>query len=368
MQIKTRSNSAYIHGKNSHKLGKYLRKSSATALFSQNRIIGLDLARALALMGMIVAHLFSAEGSANFIFHGFPSALFAILAGVSLGLMSDKAVKAGGQELTIMRHRLMVRGVLLFLLGVILEPLSGSILVVLQVFGLCYIALCCAPRWQTRTLVVVAIWLLAITVTAQVVAAVYTQPFEVLSFPYPAAAWAFYMVIGIIAYRFMLDNSRVLYSIIAIAIPVVSLGVWLRHAFDWETLVSSSDKNIAFVAAALNATSHSGALIDVLSTTVGALALLSMCLLLCQVPYVARVAYPLQCLGSMPLTFYVLHLLSAGLAEKLSLNMTTIGWSSLLGFLILATIMRRFCRQGLLERAIKEAILTATNTTLPARF
>ena len=63
---------------------------------SSTRIIGLDVARALAVIGMIAAHLAPSTGAVYALTNGFPSAMFAILAGVSTALMMAKGNAAGG--------------------------------------------------------------------------------------------------------------------------------------------------------------------------------------------------------------------------------------------------------------------------------
>lgn len=85
------------------------------------RIIGIDIARGLAIIGMITAHI----GPLGFLgahnpTDGYPSALFAVLAGVSMSIMASGS-----------RKQLVLRGVLLSLLAVVLGLVQQSIAVVL---------------------------------------------------------------------------------------------------------------------------------------------------------------------------------------------------------------------------------------------
>lgn len=52
------------------------------------RIVGLDLARALAIMGMIVLHLAFVPWIPKTILAGIPAALFAVIAGFSMMLIA----------------------------------------------------------------------------------------------------------------------------------------------------------------------------------------------------------------------------------------------------------------------------------------
>jgi len=92
----------------------------------KKRIIGIDVARSLAIIGMIVVNfkvVFGANGLswiesfANF-FDGKASALFVVLAGVGLALMTNSAVKNNDQyKLKIVRKKILKRALFLFIIG-----------------------------------------------------------------------------------------------------------------------------------------------------------------------------------------------------------------------------------------------------------
>ena len=69
-----------------------------TAVARLGRVSGVDIARALALIGMVCAHSIMPEGFAGQLTYGFPSATFAFLAGISMSLMARRAVIAGDAE------------------------------------------------------------------------------------------------------------------------------------------------------------------------------------------------------------------------------------------------------------------------------
>jgi uncharacterized protein len=92
----------------------------------KQRIIGLDVARALAVIGMIIVNfkvVFGAEGqswakSFASIFDGKAAATFVVLAGVGLALMTNSAIKHKDRhKLQIAKIRIAKKALFLFVLG-----------------------------------------------------------------------------------------------------------------------------------------------------------------------------------------------------------------------------------------------------------
>ncbi len=113
------------------------------------RIAGYDVARALAILGMIVVNFDVSITGGNTIgetttlerfaqsFQGRASALFVVLAGVGLSLMTRRAREQGGDALRVARRRIIKRALFFFVVGVAFLPLwSGDILHYYGVFFL----------------------------------------------------------------------------------------------------------------------------------------------------------------------------------------------------------------------------------------
>ena len=92
----------------------------------RKRILGIDVARALAVIGMIIVNfkiVFGSEGHPGFkafaqLFEGKAAATFVVLAGVGLALMSRSAVKKNDQtKLNKVRWGITKRALLLFIVG-----------------------------------------------------------------------------------------------------------------------------------------------------------------------------------------------------------------------------------------------------------
>ncbi|GAA1155393.1 DUF1624 domain-containing protein [Microbacterium oxydans] len=123
----------------------------------------MDVARGLALVGMFGAHLMVASGP-DFtlsdpstwldIVNGRSSILFALLAGVSLALMTGGAQNATADELRKIRLRLVGRGAAIFVIGLLVELLGSGIAVILTLYSVLYILAAFTVHLRTRVLVI----------------------------------------------------------------------------------------------------------------------------------------------------------------------------------------------------------------------
>ena len=92
------------------------------------RIVGLDIARSLAIIGMIVLHMANLVWSTKVVLSGLPAAGFVIIAGTTMMIL------ARDYSLRVFM-KLVARGCLIMLIGVALLPVGGEIQVVLVVMG-----------------------------------------------------------------------------------------------------------------------------------------------------------------------------------------------------------------------------------------
>ncbi|MCQ9370207.1 DUF418 domain-containing protein [Corynebacterium sp. 35RC1] len=311
---------------------------------SSTRIIGLDVARALAVIGMIAAHLAPSTGAVYALTNGFPSAMFAVLAGVSTALMMAKGNAAGGTELALARHRLLIRGVVILLLGMLLAAVQTFIAVVLSSIALIILLLGPVTRWRTRNVIVLglALWVGGAAILGISNASEW-YPSGLLG-PYPPFAWLTYGVVGILLYRFLVapasasaavGNARSLWreSLTALAgLGVLGLMLWWRVqedsgelgegstmleapavpgalTFPTDTLAGAPDLSWRSLLAA-DASAHSGGLIDVASASAVSIGVIALCLLLARIPWAQIFLFPLRSVGQMALSSYVFHVLS----------------------------------------------------------
>lgn len=106
----------------------------------KRRIIGLDIARAVAIVGMTADH-FGPAAWAPWV-SGWPSLLFAFLAGMSMILMTNSGL-ARGLDLSMIRRQVAIRGAFLVVVGVLLASAGPDMIIVLTTLGTAFI-LCTA--------------------------------------------------------------------------------------------------------------------------------------------------------------------------------------------------------------------------------
>ncbi len=127
------------------------------------RIAGVDLARGLAVIGMIAAHLlwiedFDFADAATWVavVDGRSSILFATLAGVSIGLVTGGRRPLAPPEMRTARQRLAVRAGLLWLIGIVLIATGVPVYVILPAYAILFLLALPLVSLGARTLFVLA--------------------------------------------------------------------------------------------------------------------------------------------------------------------------------------------------------------------
>lgn len=339
------------------------------------RIHGLDIARAVAIIGMMAAHLGPWAGRPALaepatwpaVANGYPSALFAVLAGVSIGIIARKGVAAGGVELLRSRMRLGARAVILIALGLVLASLQSDVMVVLVPMGAMFLVVLPLVTARTTTVAGVAAVLAVlgplVMAPARVFPELVTNPTvrDAIVFTYPLTAWAFYGLVGLLIHRLVL-RFPARWPWLAAAGAVVALAA----GFLWSTLVpalgvgvSGADLDVAWddgmggvnwaasvgppiVEAALDperpvvpdipsgaaepgasmgtgerllgafvdGSAHAAGLLDVVGAAAASLAAIAVLLMVGRTRFGAAALHPLRMMGSMSLTVYVAHVVS----------------------------------------------------------
>ncbi|MFD6067242.1 heparan-alpha-glucosaminide N-acetyltransferase domain-containing protein [Amycolatopsis lurida] len=108
------------------------------------RLTGIDVARGLAVLGMYAVHVGPdpAKGGVGVLFkpfEGHSAALFAVLAGVSIALMSGGRRPKQGRDRTRVALKLATRAPLLVALGLWLTSLETGYMVILAYYGACFL-------------------------------------------------------------------------------------------------------------------------------------------------------------------------------------------------------------------------------------
>lgn len=115
------------------------------AVARADRLVGLDVARCLALLGMIATHVLDSRTPsadltlAHELAGGRASALFAVLAGVSLALISGGTEPLRGEDRTRAAGGLAMRAVLIAALGLVLGGLDSGLAIILTYYGVLFL-------------------------------------------------------------------------------------------------------------------------------------------------------------------------------------------------------------------------------------
>jgi uncharacterized membrane protein len=196
------------------------------------RVVGIDVARCLALVGMMATHMLPGYDGGDVTWHqqlagGRSSALFAVLAGVSLGLMSGRRQPQRGSERLATSAGLVARAAVIAGIGLVLGSFDSGLAVILTyygvlfVFGLPFLGLR-APALAALSVV----WLLVVPVVSQLVRPHLPEPsmtnpnLSSLATPwqllteltftgyYPAVPWLAYLLAGMAVARLDLRSAR----------------------------------------------------------------------------------------------------------------------------------------------------------------
>ena len=131
-----------------------------------DRVVGLDVARALAVFGMLGAHVGAVASDVGLlpsswlgVVNGRSSILFAVLAGISVALLSGRTVPVHGDDLVRARVRIFVRAAWVLVIGGALEALGTDIDIILGVYAVLFVLALPFLRWPPRRLLLAAgVW------------------------------------------------------------------------------------------------------------------------------------------------------------------------------------------------------------------
>lgn len=339
------------------------------------RIMGLDIARALAVLGMVGAHM-GAFGELNIsqpetyfgLAHGRSSILFAVLAGVSVAIMTGRMQIPEQHEMPKIRQQLVARGAVIFLFGLFCELLNVPVAVILTFYGLLYIAVLPFIRMRPGALLIIAG---AMAVVGPVftnilhAAGVHGPGLDFILFgTYPLAAWLPLMLAGLAVGRMPLQSK-------AVAVGLVVLGAGFAvMAYGISALFGAAEGSNGtgiyrvdhadfgtieqlLVGSLVQSFPHSGGTLEVFGSGGFVVAVIGVCLLIAQP--LRWLLIPIAALGAMPLTAYTAHLIVIVLLwgpGNLPDSNAAWGWTSL-GLIVGCTVLMVFYGRGPLERIVK---------------
>ncbi len=342
---------------------------------SKARYIGIDIARFLAIVGMISVHLVAIQVNypdvsafelraahlSEMIAGGTSAALFAVLGGVSTVFATRRLLGQGRVGSAMLA--VVVRGLVLIVIGLLLGLIPGSIAVVLTYYGLSMILvapLLTAPNWllaglagvlavvvgplnaMVRTSLGIVMDTGGMTFGSLLADPVASLRGLLLTGIYPAATWCVYLMVGVMIGRFVvsadardrLKNAAATLTAIGTAMAILAglISAYVFSHLDQFGFVgfpgmTPDEQNALLLGssfgapvssdlwAQLLATPHSGSVIDVLYTVGSSLAIIGLMVLLFDVAMVGqsnRMVEIVRCAGAAPLTIYSLHVIVSG--------------------------------------------------------
>ncbi|MCO7219567.1 DUF418 domain-containing protein [Klenkia sp. PcliD-1-E] len=330
---------------------------------------------------MFGAHLLATDdlvwtdpGTWSGLVDGRSSILFAVLAGVSVALLTGRTAPPAGEALVRARLVVLTRAALLLVAGGLVQLLTTGVYVILEFYAV-LLALCVPLlTWSPRRLFALAAGWVAVVVPL----------FHQLLLPwvaagpgggvlgelavtgyYPVVVWAAFVVTGLGVGRLDLTaaGTRVRLAGAGLGLAVVGYGVGpllgvradpavpgfvlQEGATSWRDLVPAADQLLV-------ADPHSGSVAEVVGSGGFALLVLAGCLWLAD--RVRPVLVPLAAVGSMPLTAYCVHLLGLAAGGDRSALTADQRWAVYLVFavtaLVACTAWSRLVGRGPLEQVV----------------
>ncbi|MFJ8535732.1 DUF418 domain-containing protein [Streptomyces sp. NPDC093591] len=379
---------------------------------SVGRLVGVDLARALAVFGMYVVHigppLSATDGVASWIRYisdGHSSVLFATLAGFSLMLLAGRREPKTGLAGRQAKARIAIRAVILLALGTAMAREYGGV-IILGFYGVYFLLALPLVRLSARTLAIIAAALAL--VTPQLAFALNSLLSEsvqqsinaydplrrlsevgvldlLLTGFYPALTWMSFVIAGMALGRLDLSCGTVQRRLAALgaALTVAAYGMSLllagkgalRSLAEGGSSSSGGSGSMPVdggsfpdmpASMLLTAGPHSGTTFDIIgSVGVAILVIVGATVAMDRLPRLPRLAKPVIAVGTMSLTAYVGHFLAQSVLSLPTGTSTQQSWVPLLmfilGAIVFAAIWSRFFRRGPLEFLLNAA-------TKPAKY
>lgn len=362
------------------------------------RVDAVDLARGLALIGMMFVHLGprwvgESPPVGQMIASGRAAPLFAMLAGVALSLVARRDPSGAGSV-----RATAIRAAILVVMGLGLGSLDNMpIYVILAFYGLMIVVALPFRRWSVPTLIasgiawalvapVLLLWLQvehATVVSDQAEFSDVLPPWSLLTElvvwgAYPAGVWFAYVLVGLGIGRLDLARLRIALAVlcggmallggsVVIALTAISRGtfdhwyvqgwqlLFVRGAYPYEPATWHELWLMG---------EHTSRPLNVLGAIGSALVVIGLCALVTRLPWARIVLLPLRAAGAMTLTLYTAHVIWSWRltvdARASDAPFEPMGsyhdWLvQVVVLLLVATLWLRFARRGPLESLVRLA-------------
>lgn len=284
------------------------------------RLAGIDLARGLAVVGMLAAHLFLIKPFDPVepetwldIVNGRSAVLFATLAGLSIALTTGGPRPLTGRARGRVSARLAVRAGLLWVIGVLLIITGVPVYVILPAYAILFVlslpflGLRAPALFAAAGTIALAMPLLQPllndlpfweTPAGEATAAA-------IGWHYPFPLWIAFLLAGMGAGRLDVRSARTSATVAAAGAVLAAVA----YGLDALTGADAIAQYTTHWGAVWTARPHSAGLLHAVGAGGFALAVIGSCILLCRSRVLRWIALPLRATGAMPLTAYSAQLL-----------------------------------------------------------
>ncbi|MFJ2964454.1 DUF418 domain-containing protein [Streptomyces collinus] len=378
---------------------------------SMGRLVGVDLARALAVFGMYVVHigppLSATDGVASWVRYmadGHSSILFATLAGFSLMLLAGRREPKTGLAGRQAKAKIAIRAVVLLALGTAMAMEYGGV-IILGFYGVYFLLALPLVRLRAKTLAIIAATLALVTPQLSfALNSLLTEPVRksinaydplhrlsdvgvldlLFTGFYPTITWMSFVVAGMALARLDLSQTAVQWRLAALglALTAAAYGMSLllagKDALDSLAEGGGSSGSSGSMSGGsgpmppdggsfepqasmlLTAGPHSGTTFDIIgSVGVAILVIVGATVAMDRLPRLRRLAKPVIAVGTMSLTAYVGHFVAQSMLSMPGGTSTQQSWVPLLmfvlGAIVFAATWSRFFRRGPLEYLLNAA-------------
>ncbi|CAL9614923.1 hypothetical protein SUDANB1_05707 [Streptomyces sp. enrichment culture] len=369
------------------------RSEPSTGAPGVGRLIGLDLARGLAVFGMYAVHVGPAPSQGGVIgfmmepAQGRSSALFAVLAGFAVALITGRRTPKTGLAGRQAVAKVIIRAVILIALGTALTMTGTPVVPILAFYGLFFLLVLPLYRLGARPLALIAagwalvgpqlLYTLKPVVGGRVFLSYGQADGPVSLFftgGYPALTWVPFVIAGMALARcdLAVTSVRIRLALTGVALAVTGYGgSWLavrlvpgaaeavRKAEEgpgMSSVSSVSPDSIGIFgdtpAGMLASAPHSEATLSIIAATGVAILVITACLAAMDgFPRLRRLAKPVIAVGSMSLTAYVYHIVAIWLldTEQSAVPPLHVLLGLIASVAVLATVWSRFFQRGPLE-------------------
>jgi uncharacterized membrane protein len=306
---------------------------------TRDRLVGLDVARCLALLGMVATHVLDERTpagdltTAQWLAGGRASALFAVLAGVSLALMTREPLR--GRPLARRAVGIAARALLIGLLGLVLGGLGTGIAIILTYYGVLFVLGLPFTTLRVRALLsLTVVWVVAAPVVSHLVRPHLPErgfdspAFAQLGDPgqlasellltgyYPAVPWLAYLLAGLVLGRLDLRDTSLLGGLALGGLSLAVLATQVSRTLADPVVAAENATGMFGTTPAdgdwawlLLVAPHSATPLDLAQTIGSAVLVIALCLLLERLlprPASSVLAVVFGA-GAATLTLYTLH-------------------------------------------------------------